>query len=379
MISIVVLIVFICYAGLVAILAIGWRLASTKPMEGSVSAALEGGPLISVLVAARNEERCLPILLKDLGAQHYPNYEVIIVDDQSEDNTADVCRRVVADDPRFRLVSANGEGKKAALTQAVAAAQGLWIVTTDADCRVGPNWLAAMTQMFVNETVMLCFGPVGTFGSTRFDCMQSMEFAALIGSGAATAAFGKPTMCNGANLAYRKAAFVAVNGYSGNEKIPSGDDEFLMRKIYNQFPESVRYCADANALVTTGTSPTINAFFEQRVRWAGKWRYNTSMTANLLALGMLLFHLCMLALPVLLVTGTIKPSVALLCILIKVVAELYFLYSLRSLMVLRWSWTAFLILQLVHSCYVVVVAIWSQFSDFQWKGRRLKSLMTSGQ
>ena len=377
MISVLAMGLFVAYAGLVILLTVGWTLAS-KPSVKVQRVDSDNRPLISIVVAARNEEQCLPSLLNDLRAQQYVDFEVIIIDDHSEDRTSQICQKAAESDPRIRSVVASGVGKKAALSQGVGLSQGTIIVSTDADCRVGPHWLEAWTHIFIDDSVMLGFGAVSMTGPTRFDRIQAMEFATLVGAGAATATLGKPTMCNGANLAFRRSAFVAVKGYAGNEQIPSGDDEFLMRKIESHFPGSIRYCADSNVLVKTGTLATLPAFVQQRIRWAGKWKCNSSTTSKLLAVGVFCLHLCVLALPILLVTDTIKPSVVLLCILLKFFAEFFFLCSLRPIILSRWSWVAFFVLQLVYSGYVVGVALWSQFSGFQWKGRRLKPLMASG-
>jgi hypothetical protein len=61
----------------------------------------------------------------------------------------------------------------------------------------------------------------------------------LVGSGACAMMIGKPNMCNGANIAYPKAVFEEVNGFDGNEHIASGDDEFLMHKIAEKYPNQI--------------------------------------------------------------------------------------------------------------------------------------------
>src|SRR5213075_2078285 len=110
-------------------------------------------------------------------------------------------------------------------------------------------------------------------GNSLFGKMQVTEFASLIGTGAASIGFGMPNMCNGANLAFEKAAFVAVNGYAGNDKIASGDDEFLMHKIHSQFPGSVCFLKNPKAIVRTNVQQSLSGFLSQRIRWASKWKF----------------------------------------------------------------------------------------------------------
>lgn len=368
---------FICYLLLVCFLLLGWLRAMRASVRMSETNLIEP-VFVSVVVAVRNECQHLPRLIADLRAQQKDRFEVIIVDDHSEDNTASLAFQAIAGDGRFVILKASGEGKKSALSLGVRHAKGSIIVTTDADCRVGPNWLAAMTHPFDNPSTMMVFGAVRIAGSTLFERMQQLEFATLIGAGAATAAWNVPTMCNGANLSYRKHAFEAVGGYDDNLQIPSGDDEFLMRKLNGRFKHSIRFCGAGDAIVTTAPSDSIKHFFAQRIRWAGKWRLNTDLTTMLLAFFVFSFHMVMVALPWLVLAGTVKLSVAVVALSSKAAVEYIYIRSLQRALGITWSWKAFLFLQIVYSYYVVLVAACAQFAGFEWKGRRLKPLIANG-
>ena len=128
-----------------------------------------------------------------------------------------------------------------------------------------------------------------------------------------------------ANLAFRKSAFVEVDGYAGNMDIPSGDDEFLMRKISGRFPGSIRFLNSADAVVSTRPQESVGAFFAQRLRWAAKWKYNPSVSTVALAFFILIFQTEIGAL--LFVTPfvrTIAPVVMVLMI-VKFLLEYFFL------------------------------------------------------
>src|SRR5690606_7520040 len=91
------------------------------------------------------------------------------------------------------------------------------ILTTDGDCRVGCDWLKAHAEIFAMQRPKLVSGPVTFYeGKTWFEQLQTIEFSSLVGTGAASIQAGKPNMCNGANLAFTKAAFQEVKGYEGN-------------------------------------------------------------------------------------------------------------------------------------------------------------------
>ncbi len=102
-------------------------------------------------------------------------------------------------------------------------------------------------------------------GGRFFDHLQAIEFAGLAGTSGATLVTGRPTVCNGANLAYRKAAFEEAGAYAGNLHIASGDDEFLMRSL---LPAIRRTPVCSARVATTQAASTLRAFFRQRLRWA---------------------------------------------------------------------------------------------------------------
>ena len=366
---------FALYLLMVWVLTAGWMKARHKsqlaPAPGNEN------PFVSVVIAARNEMDTLPLLIYDLRKQQDCRFEVIIVDDASQDNTVAFATEAIDGDSRFTVISSRGAGKKEALSTGISAAGGSIILTTDADCRVGSQWISSMTEAFADPAIMLVFGAVRIKGSSFFDALQALEFATLVGSAASTAALGLPTMCNGACLSYRKSAFETVGGYAGNTNIPSGDDEFLMRKILATFHASVRYCNYPAAIVTTHPSKDIAAFLQQRIRWAGKWRFNDSLTSALLAVFVFLFHLTVVALPWLTLFQLIEPSIAITALLLKAVVEYVLVNRIRTDLDLPWNWWGFITLQLAYSYYVVIVALGAQFTPFEWKGRRLKSLIAS--
>src|SRR5690606_33041555 len=106
--------------------------------------------------------------------------------------------------------------KKYAITQAIAQAHGDIMVTTDADCRMGKNWLSTDIQKFEESDCYMLSSPVSySEEKSFFEILQTLEFQYLIGLGAAGIGNGAPTTCNGANLAYRRDIFYEVGGFNG--------------------------------------------------------------------------------------------------------------------------------------------------------------------
>ncbi|RYF47129.1 MAG: glycosyltransferase, partial [Cytophagaceae bacterium] len=251
----------VAYAVLTMTLLVAWRRLPVLPTAGGKKSASSS---ITVIIPVRNEAENLPRLLNDLSAQTYSHFSVIIADDASTDSTAELARAYsstasypltvlsLVDDPTV------ASPKKRAIAQSISQATGELIVTTDGDCRVGPDWLSAVAQCYSKTGAQLISGPV-TFTTNRtvFGSLQTVEFASLIGAGAATLAMGKPTMCNGANLCYQKAAFISVNGFSGVDHVASGDDELLMHKIATHYPQGIRFLKSQAAIVETAAHSSL--------------------------------------------------------------------------------------------------------------------------
>ncbi len=274
------------YSLLIGFFTFGWywrKKSSVVSLQSSVfsrqSSVFSLQSSVSVVIAVRDEERYIRDLLEDLLVQDYPGefLEIIVVDDHSTDNT----HKIVSDFidkhrfPEFILLKntgINGSGKKAAIDFGIKHSSGDIIITTDADCRVGPGWISSLTGQFQEEKISMVFGPVAYQTSKNItDKFQSLEFLGLVASSAGAAMAGHPFMCNGANLAYRKSAFQQVKGYEGNEKYISGDDVFLLHKMKKEFGrKAVVFCKNENAIVKTYPLPGLKRFISQRIRWASK-------------------------------------------------------------------------------------------------------------
>lgn len=358
------------YAMLVLLLVAGWRRTMRQRIPDAV---VPTG--ISIVVAVRNEAANLPQLLESFrhGHQSSQYSELIIVDDHSTDESRAIVAHFSATVPSVTWLPSPGEGKKAAIAAGVAHARFDIIATTDADCLLPATWHAETSKRMSDETLHMLVGPVKVDGPGFFSALQSTEFCSLAGTAGATLGFGIPSMCNGANLIYRKSSFIAVNGFAGNESISSGDDEFLMRKFHSTWPGSVRYLNSSQAVVTTAAHRTPGGFFSQRMRWAGKWRPDFSLTTTWTALAVWLIHTGFIAFLTTALSGAYDWRVVIILLLSKLLAEAVFLYPVSGFLQARWNWFSFLLLQFIYSFYVVFVGFLSLFVKVRWKGRVVRT------
>jgi glycosyltransferase involved in cell wall biosynthesis len=344
------------------------------------TAEVEGRrPLLSVLVAARDEAAALPHLLAALRRQTLApqQFEVLLADDHSADGTAVLVRAAAQQLPfSLRLISLppGATGKKAALAAAEAQARAPWVVCTDADCRPAPGWLAAYAGLLASQPGLhFISGPVRlTPGGAWFDGVLRLEFAGLVGVGGACIARGRPTMCNGANLAYRRATFHEVGGYADNAGLASGDDEFLLHKIHQRYPAGVRFLARPGAVVATPAPATLRALLRQRVRWASKWPHYRSAAPRQLALLVLGANM---ALALGLALAVARPALAPWAggaWLLKLGADAWLLWPMLRLLRRR-RWLVWLLpLQLLYAPYALAVGLAGQRAQgYRWKGRQV--------
>lgn len=195
---------------------------------------------VSVIICAKDEAKNLDNFLPSVLEQNYPEFEVIVVNDGSEDETEDVLKRL---DNKYKhlyvtTIPKNNnfrQGKKLAVTIGLKAAKNEWVLLTDADCKpVSKNWISKMQANFNKNTdIVLGYGAYSKQKGflnklIRFDslfiAMQYFTFAKA----------GMPYMGVGRNLAYRKSVFFKNKGFASHLKIKSGDDDLFVNKIANK-------------------------------------------------------------------------------------------------------------------------------------------------
>ena len=224
---------------------------------------------VSVIIPARNEEDTIQLIMADVLNQNYPSHlvELIVVDDHSTDSTAE--KIILSSNSRTSIITLNeseklNSYKKIAISRAIAIAKGELIITTDADCRLGTEWLRTIVHCKNKTGAELISGPVSFFTSNNFfDRIQQVEFMTLIGVGAASVANHFPGTCNGANLAYTRELFYKMNGFSGIDDIASGDDELFLHKVFEYSPSCIQFLKHKDAIVYTAAKEIYSILYNK--------------------------------------------------------------------------------------------------------------------
>lgn len=328
----------------------------------------------SVVIPIRNEAANLKLLLDSLGALDFPKdkFEVILIDDHSDENEVEVYKQLIREIELDIIMHSleEGEGKKKALALGIDLSKGEVIVTTDGDCVIRPHWLFSIAYHFEKDNINMVFGGV-TFFSERsfFQKLQTIEFSSLIGAGATSLSLGMPNMCNGANLAFRKDMFFKVGGYSDNDHIPSGDDEFLMHKFYRLDPSGVVFNYNSDSVVSTLPNESFATFFNQRKRWASKWRAYESSSPKYTALLIGLVNIVTIILFILCAVSEDR-LYYMSIVFIKLVLEGIFLNMVARFLGKGVNLIHYLFLFIVYPFYVVYFGVASNFGTYLWKGRK---------
>lgn len=355
------------YAVFIGLYHRGWKeLEEYRPL---------GAPRIkiSVIVPARNEEKNLPDLLHALAVQSYPSewFEVIVVNDASTDSTREIV--LARKEMNVRLVESLGGSKKSAIAEGIKNAQGELIVTTDADCLPPANWLTILVDFYHNKNSVFIAAPVAYMPRhTVLDTFQTLDFLTLQGITAASVSSGLHSMCNGANLAYKRSAYFDVEGFAGIDHLASGDDMLLMHKIRLAFPGKVHYLKSAGAIVQTRPVSTWKEFFWQRMRWASKSPHYGDPKIKLSLLAVYLFNLYFFVLVLAGFWDSDYWSAAVILLIAKTAIELPFILSVARFYQQQRLVGWFFIMQPLHIFYTVIVGLLSQFGTYYWKGRKLK-------
>lgn len=333
----------------------------------------------SVLIPARNEATGIRSCIQSLREQQFDlsRMEIIVLNDHSTDETDAIVKACIDEFPEIllrliRAEEAGFTGKKEAISKGVERATGKYIILTDADCTRGKDWLGSIDVFLKKSKSVFVYAPVCFTSNNFFGYAQTLEFAGLVGIGAAAIQLKNPNMCSAANLIFYREVFQEVGGYDNNTHLASGDDEFLLHKVFKKYPNRVHFLKDKRTVVYTSPNHSMNALAQQRRRWVSKsMKYEERWITGIL-MGAYFFNLSIV---VNLLAGIFIPELlyaGLLQLVVKTSAEALLIGSVlqfigRPLLILLLP-----LVQPFHLFYVLIIGIWANTQNYIWKERALK-------
>ena len=321
---------------------------------------------LSVVIPVKDEPN-LKDLINDLLTQSLSQekFEIFVIDDHSKEEVNLPAPVQVINQGQRQA------GKKAALTTGIKNAKGEIIVTIDGDCRVETDFLKNIYTLFSTSSVVLSPGLINYSPVSKlFHKLQAIENYAIMGTGVALDAMGATSLSNGANLAFRKQVWQEAGGYELHENIPSGDDEFFVQSVAKRYPDRIYFRKSAADIVNTKPHDHFINFFNQRIRWAGKWKFYFDKKMIIVAALVFLFHVGICG--ALIQLFTTLDSILFSLFAVKLLFEGLLILSIAKRMKSPFFIFSFIILQFLYSPYVVFFGLTANFVSYSWKGRRFR-------
>ncbi|MDT0688093.1 glycosyltransferase family 2 protein [Autumnicola psychrophila] len=367
----------VCYLVLIITLIYGW-----KQVPEFTTEHFEPKTGFSIIVPFRNEAENLPDLLESLSKLKYPasQFEILLINDASEDISVKICSEFQLEHQNLKVSILDNEllsksPKKDALKRGIENGNFRHIVTTDADCVVPESWLQTFNDFILKTDADMVCAPVCFRTSEEkklFQKFEELDFMSLQATTVGAFGMEQPFMCNGANLCYKKEAFLAAEGFSGNDKIASGDDVFLLQKFQKKGLK-VEFLKSEKAIVATKPQQTLPQLISQRVRWAAKAPAYKSTFSKFAGLSVLLMNVLLIIAAFLVLFEQLPEQPILVIFLLKFNADFILIFLAakffkKELLMRNYFWCS-----IVYPFFSGFVALKSLFSGFEWKGRKFRS------
>lgn len=333
----------------------------------------------SIIVPFRNEAKNLPQLLESVSRLNYPDdlFELILVDDFSKDDSQRVyinwrVRNGHIETTLLENLRLSGSPKKDAIGRAVPILKHEWMVTTDGDCSLHPDWLLTLDNFIQQQDAQMVAGAVVYKTKNNwFHQFQQLDLLSLQAATIGSFGMGKPFMCNGANFAYTKKFFTELGGFGGLTQNAGGDDVLLLQKAVQSHPDKVAYLKHEALIVTTKPENDLFGLFMQRVRWAAKTTNYSSRYAQSLAVVVLLMNVLLVVGCWLLVVGRLDWKLFLGIFMIKYLVD-YLLLWKANVYLQNGKFLLPLASSVIYPVFSSLVGLYSLFFGFSWKGRKFQ-------
>jgi glycosyltransferase involved in cell wall biosynthesis len=337
-------------------------------------------------VAARDEEKNITNCIQSLLKQDYPidKFEILIVDDFSTDNTAELVKKFETSETNLKYLSSTAKRlekiivsyKREAIQTGINASKGKYILLTDADCIVPPSWITTFSEQFIKEDGVFIGGPV-VISDEKPSLLTSFQGLDMIGMMVITGAgyqSGNQLLANGANMGFSKQVFNELGAYTQFPKKASGDDMFLLHHFHHHHPKSIRFLKTLSAVVVTQPEYAIKSLLKQRIRWASKNNAYKEMNINFSLSVLFMVSLTIIILGVL---SIIKASIFFPGFCVLYILKIFSDYLLQREAIRFFNKRTlakyFFLSQNIHTIYIAWVGIMaSLFPFYYWKGRKVR-------
>ncbi len=334
----------------------------------------------SILIAARNEEQNIERCLRSLFAQSYPadRFSIIVIDDQSDDRTAEIVRAVSAESPvPCRLISSDPSSpirspKVRALSQAIVLSDSDIIITTDADCTAPQDWIRSINSFFEAGVGLVAgltvYAPSPSL-NRFFWGIQHLDFLSYSAVGAGSIGNGRVIMSHGSNMAFLRSAYDACGGFPALAHINSGTDSLLAQRITRDGKWQSRFAFSSGSTITTAAVDTWGEMFRQRLRWVGQTAYYPLDLILFMSCTFIMFLLLPVAIPWTFIEWNIVPWIVLAAMQTVDYLTMRRFSTITGTME---SMRYYIPTAVLHIPFILVSTIGGYFFSFRWKQRTMR-------
>ncbi|WP_199269918.1 glycosyltransferase [Algibacter sp. L1A34] len=226
---------------------------------------------VSVIICAKNEAENLKTFIPSIINQDYPEFEIVLINDGSYDETLDVLENFAKKHNNIKIVDVKSieafwGNKKYALTLGIKASKHDYLLFTDADCEpVSKHWIKEMSAYFSNEkSIILGYGGYSKIKYSFLNKLIRFETVMTAVQYFSFAKLGMPYMGVGRNLAYTKNEFFKANGFIKHIKVRSGDDDLFINQVANSKNTAINF--SNNSFTTSIPKSNFKAWYKQKRR-----------------------------------------------------------------------------------------------------------------
>lgn len=331
-------------------------------------------PTVSIVVAARNEERNIRRCLESMVRLSYPAdlLEIVLVDDRSEDQTASIVREYSSRFKHIKLLTAtpgtgNLKGKTNAVAQGVGESRGEILLFTDADCLVPVDWVEETVKYYTDPTIGIVAGFTMLRATRWFEAIQALDWFVLFSVAAAVVRLKYPVTAVGNNLSVRREAYNRVGGYD-NIPFSVTEDYALFHSITSHSDYRAVFPLDSGTLVESGPCKNWEELYRQKKRWftGGKGMDSRSL---------LVFTIPFLFNWTLLISAFFAPSYATICAAILKTTVDFLLATPSISRFKQWRLVKYFpVFEMYYTLYVLMFPIVVLFvNEVVWKDRTFRN------
>ena len=366
------------YVSLIAFILWTWN---KKPLFISGETSFGDELLISVIIVARNEADNIQPCLKSLieGTLPHKNFEIILVDDHSIDDTVPIAKAMDIGHLRILHLGDFVESdqhyayKKKAIDLALSFAKGKYIALTDADCTLPKEWLSFFLDHFIRQNSQVLTAPVSIDIDQRpITIFQSLDIMGTMMMTAAGIHSGNFHLANGANMAYVKSFATALKAFDTNLNYASGDDVFFIQKAAS-VGARIDFLKAKEATVSTKPLFSWRSLFQQRIRWATKtYAYREKRLLTIASMIFIFYASILINLCLFPVFGTFFLYLAMAQIGAKLIADYTLLSNGAQFFGFKFSLRQFFVAFSLQGIFFLLVGISSLIRKrYIWKERQV--------